>query len=41
MTDHLTQTEQRRLEDIRAAIVDLRKERDRLLTLARVRKHRA
>ena len=38
--NHLTPDERRRLDEIRADIVALRKERDLILTRARVRKHR-
>ena len=48
MSDHLSPQQQRRLEKIEAALADLdakakplKAERKRLLTLARVRKHRA
>lgn len=41
MPNHLTKTEQSRLEEIRAAIAELRKERDALMSKARVRRHRA
>lgn len=40
LPNHLTPDEQRRLDEIRAAVADLRKERDLILTRARVRKHR-
>lgn len=39
--DHLTPDEKRRLEQIRAAMLELRRERDAIQTRARVRKHRA
>lgn len=39
--NHLTPTEQSRLEEIRAAIAVLRKERDAIQSKARVRKHRS
>ena len=39
--DHLTPDEKRRLKEIRAAMLELRKERDAIQTRARVRKHRA
>lgn len=38
--NHITPAEQARLEEIRAGIVTLRKERDLIMTRARVRKHR-
>ena len=48
MADHLALNEQRRLDQIEAALAELeakakplKAERKRLLTLARVRKHRA